>query len=240
MAIENEDYKLEILEYAVNQSINRLLPKKYEDALNVILGRSNEIVWKVVTDIYTNSGHQIDFVFIKDILNSRIEPLKKKIAEEGKIKKAKEAGEAKIRAKLKAKKLEKTAEQQRIKQEQEAEKEKLRKLRENARQENFKAFREKYPNISLEVFLKIENLITEELLLDEEQIVTMDSILSQDLGADNLYIMELTQAIEKEFDIEIPEDFTGTNWISCICDNFSRLESITVKEIVDIVCKKIQ
>ena len=240
MAIENEDYKLEILEYAVNQSINRLLPKKYEDALNVILGRSNEIVWKVVTDIYTNSGHQIDFVFIKDILNSRIEPLKKKIAEEGKIKKAKEAGEAKIRAKLKAKKLEKTAEQQRIKQEQEAEKEKLRKLRENARQENFKAFREKYPNISLEVFLKIENLITEELLLDEEQIVTMDSILSQDLGADNLYIMELTQAIEKEFDIEIPEYFTGTNWISCICDNFSRLESITVKEIVDIVCKKIQ
>ena len=269
MAVENENYKLEILEYAVNQSINRLLPKSSEDALSVILYQSNEVVWRIATDISTKSGHQIDFVFIRDLLNSRIEPLRNKIAEEEIIKKAKEAEqarvkaelkaqrlakqakeerikqqkeaeEAKIRAKLEAERLEKITEQQRIKQEQKAEKEELKKQRENARQENLKAFHEKYPNIPIEVFLRIENLIAEELLLEEKQIITIDSILSKDLGADSLDTVELIQAIEKEFDIEIPDDFTGTNWISCICGDYSRLESITVREIVDIVCEKIQ
>jgi acyl carrier protein len=236
MPVENEDYQLEVLEYAVNQCIDRLLPLSSKDVLSAILNKSNEVVWRIATDIYTKSGHSIDFVFIRDILNSRIEPLRKKIAEEERIKKAteakkaeledqrqiKEAKEAKIIAKLEVERLERIAEQQRIKQ------------------ENLKVVRERYPNISLEVFLKIENLIIEELLLEEERIITIDSVLSKDLGADNLYIMELIQAIEKEFDIEIPDDFIGTNWISCICGDFSRLESITVKEILDIVCEKIQ
>ena len=268
MTTENLNYKVEILEYAVNQSIDRLLPKSSEDALSVILYRSHEIVWRVATDIFTKSGHQIDFVFIIDILHLRIEPLRNKIAEEERIKKvkesekarikaeleaqrqireaeekrtrknkeAKEAKEAKIRAKLQA---ERIAEQQRLEHEQKEEKEQPGRQRENARQENLKAFRERYPNVSIEVFLRIEKIIAEELLLEEERIITIDSVLSKDLSADYLDIMELIQAIEKEFDIEIPEDFTGTNWISCICGDYSRLESITVKEIVDIVCEKI-
>ena len=268
MTVESEDYKLDILEYAVNQCINRLFPKSCEDALSVILYQSNEVVWRVATDIYTKSGYQIDFLFIRDILNLRIEPLRNKIAEEEKIRKAKElekakieaeleaqrqireakekrirkekeAEEAKIRAKLEVERLEKIVEQQRIKQEQKAEKEKLGKQRENARQKKLQVFHVRYPNISLDIFLKIEKLITEELVVEEERI-TLDSILSKDLGADSLDIEELVQAIEEEFDTEIPNDFTGTNWISCICGDYSRLESITVKEIVDIVCEKIQ
>ena len=65
---ESEDYKFEILKYAVNQSIDRLLPKGNKDALSVILYQSNEVVWRVATEIYTKSGHQVDFVFIKDIV----------------------------------------------------------------------------------------------------------------------------------------------------------------------------
>ena len=258
MAIKNQNYKLEILEYAVNQCIDSLLPKSSEDALSAILYQGNEVVWRVATDIYAKSGYQIDFVFIRDLLNSRIEPLKNKIAEEDKIRKAKKAEktrieaeleaqrqireteQAKIRAKLKAERLEKIAEQLRIEQNQKAEKEQLRRQREKAKQENLKAFRERYPNVSVEVFLRIEKLITEELSLGEERIITIDSILSKDLGADSLDTVEIIQAIEKEFDIEIPDDFTGTNWISCICGDYSRLESIIVKEIVDIVCEKIQ
>jgi acyl carrier protein len=240
MTVESEDYKLEVLEYAVNQSIDLLLPKSCEDALNAILDQSNEVVWRVAIDIYTKSGHQIDLLFVKNLLNLRIEPLRNKISTEERIKKAKEAEktrieaeledqrqikeaqEAKIRAKLEAERLERIAEQQGIKQ------------------ENLKAFRERYPNVSIEVFLRIEKLITEELLLGEERIITIDSVLSKDLSADDLYIMELIVAVEKEFNIEIPDDFTGTNWISCICGDYSRLKSITVKEIVDIVCEKIQ
>lgn len=102
MGIENENYKFEILKYAVNQCIDCLLPKSSEDALNAILNRTNKFVWKVATDIYTKSGHQIDFVFIRDILNSRIKPLRNKIAEEERNRKAKEVEEPRVKAKLKA------------------------------------------------------------------------------------------------------------------------------------------
>lgn len=268
MTTENLNYKVEILEYAVNQSIDRLLPKSSKDALSVILYRSNKVVYRVATDIYSKSGYQVDFLFVRDLLNLRIEPLRNKIAEEERIKKVqesekarikaeleaqrqireaeekrtrknKEAKEAKIRAKLEAERLEKIAEQQQIEQKQIAEKEKLRKQQENARLRKIQAFHERYPNISIDIFLRIEKIIAEELLLDKEPII-LDSILNKDLGADHLDIVELIQAIEKEFDIEIPEDFAGTNWISCICGDYSRLESITVKEIVDIISEKIQ
>ena len=126
MAVENENYKLEILEYAVNQSIDRLLPKSSEDALNAILHRSNEVVWRVATDIYTKSGHQIDFVFIKDLLNSRIEPLRNKIAEEERIRKGKEAEEARVKAELEAQRLAKQAKEEIIRKQKEAEKAKIR------------------------------------------------------------------------------------------------------------------
>ena len=72
---ESEDYKFEILKYAVNQSIDRLLPKGNKDALSVILYQSNEVVWRVATEIYTKSGHQVDFVFIKDILKVKLDTL---------------------------------------------------------------------------------------------------------------------------------------------------------------------
>ena len=74
MVFESEDYKLEILEYAVNQSIDNLLPENSEDALSMILYQSNEVVWRVAKEIYAKSGYQIDFIFIRDIINLRIEP----------------------------------------------------------------------------------------------------------------------------------------------------------------------
>ncbi len=51
MTVEREDYKLEIFKYTVNQSIDRLLPKSSEDALSIILHKSNEVVWSIATDI---------------------------------------------------------------------------------------------------------------------------------------------------------------------------------------------
>lgn len=118
MVVKSEDYKLEILKYAVNQSIDRLLPKSNQDALSVILYQSKEVIWKVATEIYTKSGHQVDFVFIRDLLNLRIEPLRNKIAEEERNRKEKEAEEVKIRARLEAERLAKIAEQKRIEKEQ--------------------------------------------------------------------------------------------------------------------------
>lgn len=74
------------MKYAVDQTIDLLLPNSDQDALSIILYQSNEVVWRVATEIYTKSGHQVDFVFIRDLLNLRIESLKNMIAEEERIK----------------------------------------------------------------------------------------------------------------------------------------------------------
>ena len=261
MSVEERNYKFEVLEYAVNQSIYRLLPNNNEEALSVILYQCNEVVWRVATEIYTKSGHQVDFSFIRDVLILKIEPLRKQIAEEDRIRQEKEAEEARIqaeleaqrlakqieeerirkeqRAKIESEKLAKKANQEKIRREKEAEEAKLRKQKEEAKQQKLQQFIKVNSNINIDIFLRIEKIIIEELMVEEKQI-TLNSILSKDLGADDLDVVELIQVIEKEFDIEIPDNFTGTHWISCICGDYSRLQSITVKEIIDIVCEKIQ
>lgn len=47
-------------------------------------------------------------------------------------------------------------------------------------------------------------IIAEELSVDEEQI-TLESDLQEDLGADSLDAIQLIMSIENEFDITIPE-----------------------------------
>jgi acyl carrier protein len=165
MTVEREDYKLEVLEYAVNQCIDRLLPESNKNALSVIIDRSNEVVWRVATDIYTKSGHKIDFSFVRNLLNLRIEPLRIKIAEE-----------VIIKAELEAQR-------------------QIRKAKEE-----------------LEVFERIKNIIVEELEVDEK-LITLDYIVfdfnwSYFSRNDNAYLdlIEFVMAIEKEFDIEIPDE----------------------------------
>lgn len=256
MTVESEDYKLEVLEYAVNQCIDCLLPESNKDALSVIIYQSNEIVWKITTDIYSKSGYQIDFLFIKKILDLRIEPLRTKISEEERIKveleaqrlarkieeerirNEKKAEKAKIKAKLETQRQARQAEEERIRKEKEAEEEKIRKQREETRQKKLEEFSKSYPNVSMDIFVKIEAIIVEQLEVNEER-VRMDADFTSNLGADYLDIVGLMMALEKEFDIEIPDDsidvylsFAGS------CD-LPKLKPISVRQIVDLVCEKI-
>ena len=54
-------------------------------------------------------------------------------------------------------------------------------------------------------FEKIKAILAEQLGVDEDDI-TMDSSLTDDLGADSLDHVELVMAMEEEFDIEIPDE----------------------------------
>ncbi len=56
-----------------------------------------------------------------------------------------------------------------------------------------------------EIISKVKALIAESLGVTEDEIVPSASFI-EDLGADSLDIVELVMAIEKEFDIEIPDD----------------------------------
>ncbi len=58
-----------------------------------------------------------------------------------------------------------------------------------------------------EIFAKVKELIVEQLDV-EEDMVTSDTSLTDDLDADSLDIVELMMAIEEEFNIEISDDDT--------------------------------
>ncbi len=55
------------------------------------------------------------------------------------------------------------------------------------------------------VFEKMKQILAEQLDADEESI-TLETDIQDDLGADSLDVVEMLMAIEDEFDLEIPDD----------------------------------
>lgn len=55
------------------------------------------------------------------------------------------------------------------------------------------------------VFEKIRAILCEQLDIEEDQ-VTMDSNIAEDLGADSLDVVDLIMSIEDEFELEVPDD----------------------------------
>ncbi len=55
------------------------------------------------------------------------------------------------------------------------------------------------------VFEKIKAMLAEQLDADEDD-MTMETDIAEDLEADSLDVVELLMAIEDEFEVEIPDD----------------------------------
>jgi len=55
------------------------------------------------------------------------------------------------------------------------------------------------------VFEKIKAILCEQLDVEEDQ-VTMESSITEDLGADSLDVVDLIMSLEDEFDVEVPDD----------------------------------
>ena len=55
------------------------------------------------------------------------------------------------------------------------------------------------------VFEKVRAIICDQLELDEE-VVTMDAVLLEDLGADSIDLADLVMTLEDEFDMEISDE----------------------------------
>jgi len=54
------------------------------------------------------------------------------------------------------------------------------------------------------VFEKVRAILCEQLDVDEDK-VTMDAVVTDDLGADSLDVVDLIMSLEDEFDVEIPD-----------------------------------
>lgn len=57
----------------------------------------------------------------------------------------------------------------------------------------------------MDIFERVKKILCDQLDLDEEQ-VTEDSEVIDDLGADSLDIVDLVMTLEEEFDTEIPDE----------------------------------
>ena len=55
------------------------------------------------------------------------------------------------------------------------------------------------------IFEKVKGILAEQLDIDEDSI-TADSSIVEDLGADSLDIVDLVMSLEDEFDTEIPDE----------------------------------
>ena len=70
------------------------------------------------------------------------------------------------------------------------------------------------------IFEKLRELLCEQLEIDEDKI-TMDTHIVDDLGADSLDVVELLMSLEDEYDITITDDAVR--------------ELYTVREVVEFV-----
>ncbi len=55
------------------------------------------------------------------------------------------------------------------------------------------------------VFDKVKDIIVDQLDVDEDKI-TMEASITEDLGADSLDVVDLIMSLEEEFDIKIPDE----------------------------------
>ena len=55
------------------------------------------------------------------------------------------------------------------------------------------------------VFEKVKSILCEQLDIDEDS-VTMDSVITEDFGADSLDFVDLVMTLEEEFEVEFPDD----------------------------------
>ena len=55
------------------------------------------------------------------------------------------------------------------------------------------------------VFEKVREIVDDQLDVDEDA-VTMEASIQNDLGADSLDIVDLVMSLEEEFDCEIPDE----------------------------------
>ena len=55
------------------------------------------------------------------------------------------------------------------------------------------------------IFDKVKDILVDQLDCEEDK-VTMEASMTDDLGADSLDIVDLVMSLEEEFDVEIPDD----------------------------------
>ena len=77
------------------------------------------------------------------------------------------------------------------------------------------------------VFDKLKEIIVDQLDVEEDE-VTMDANIQEDLGADSLDMVDLVMSVEEEFDLKIEDE--DVEKIKTVGDIVSFIEAHTAEE----------
>ena len=241
MSGSDKSYELQILKMMVNKHLDESTLFNKQN-INESETKRDQFVWDIATKIYQQSGHKVELSVVRDIVDSRIRAIKNQLAEEARRiaeQKAQEASE----------------EARRI-----AEAEKARNITESDPQ-----FLSKVTDAlgkfggderKAKVFVRVRELISEQLCVEERK-VTLDSHLSNHLGADESDLIGLVMVLEEEFDIEIPDEVaedslgiginisSGGSWWSSSSSSPSSFsydagEQCIVRHFVELICEKLK
>lgn len=172
------NYELKVLKMMLNTYLDETVSFT-EEGLEFLEANRDQVVWKLATKIYRQSGYKVEFCTARDVVNSRIEVIDAKLTAEKKrieTQVAEQAYQAAEKERI-------AAEKKRIV----AEKIRMGYLNEN------------------DIFVEVQKVVIEQLSVEKDN-VNLDSHFANDLGADSLDAVELIMALEEEFDIEIPDE----------------------------------
>ncbi len=199
---DDQAYTLQIIKKVITSYLDEKIPNN-ERGLNILVDQCDDLVYKIASKIYSESGYKVEFFMIRDVINSRIKPLQEHIAkikeEEAKRLEAERLAEEAKRLQLeeerrKKEEVRKIQEEARFLEEQAYNNELKQQLKESGRDENL-----------YNIFSEIKEIVSKVLEIDPE-CITLNSNLRVDLSADELDEEELVFAFEEHFDIEIPEE----------------------------------
>lgn len=69
------DYELKMMEMVINKYLDETASIT-EQYLKKIEANRDQVVWDLVTRIYSESGHKLELSIVRDVVNSRIESIK--------------------------------------------------------------------------------------------------------------------------------------------------------------------
>ncbi len=195
----DREYELKVLKMTINTYLDKTVSVT-ETGLKSLEANQDQVVWDLATRFYTQSGHKVEFSIVRNLVNFWIGAMKAQL----------EAEAARRVAEEKAAQLEAA---RRV-----AEKEARLRTQMSHIFEEFAGDENK-----VRVFARVRQILSENLSAYKDNI-NLNSHLSNDLGADELDLVEIAMELEEEFDIEMPN---GVDDVQII------------KNLVEYICNKI-
>ena len=228
MSEADKSYELQIMKMIVNKHLDESTLFNKEN-INESETKRDQFVWDTATKIYQQSGHKVKLSLVRDIVDSRIRVIKNQLAEEARY--IADAEEAR-----------RIADAEKAQQFLSKVTDALGKFGGDERK--------------AKVFVRVRELISEQLSVEERE-VTLDSHLSNHLGADESDLIGLVLVLEEEFDIEIPDEVaedslgiginisSGGSWWSSSSSSPSSFsydagEQCIVRNFVELICEKLK